>query len=330
MNIFSFFSRQAVSKRLESLFGKPILTDSTNSTRYNQRYLVLANFLIGLREGLEMALIVSILVVSIVKANRPDVLSKLWIGVGIALIVPFGIGALLTWGPYGLTFQAQETLGGALSLVAVGFVTWMIFWMRRTAHTMKAELHNRLASVLVGSGWGVVALAALSVGREGIETALFVWATVDSVGGGWVPLVGAVLGLATAALIGTLLYRGMIRMNLTKFFTWTGGFLILIAAGVLAYGIGDLQEAGAIPGGGNVAYDISGIVPPSSWYGAALMGVINFNPTPSWLQVVAWISYVSIVSFFYVRQGRTGARDASPSPRTESSSAPCSHSVQQS
>lgn len=277
-----------------------------------------------------MALIVSILVVYIVKAKRHDVLSKLWIGVGIALIVPFGVGALLTWGPYGLTFQAQEALGGALSLVAVGFVTWMIFWMRRTAHTMKTELHNRLASVLVGSGWGVVALAALSVGREGIETALFVWATVDSVGGGWVPLVGALLGLATAALIGTLLYRGMIRMNLTKFFTWTGAFLILIAAGVLAYGIGDLQEAGVIPGVGNFAYDISGIIPPTSWYGTALMGVINFNPTPSWLQVVAWISYVAIVTFFYISHGRTSARDTSPARRTESSSPPCSNSVQQS
>lgn len=286
---------------------------------------MLANYLIGLREGLEMALIVTILVAYVVKVGRTDVLSKLWIGVGIALVVPLGIGALLTWGPYGLSFEAQEIVGGTLSLIAVGFVTWMIFWMGKTARSMKSTLQNRLDSVLVGAGWGVVILAMLSVGREGIETALFVWATVASIGGGWEPVIGALLGLVTAAVLGFLLYRGMVRINLGSFFTWTGAFLILIAGGVLAYGIGDLQEAGVIPGAGIHAYDISTIIPPSSWYGTALAGILNFNPSPTWLQVAAWGGYIVVVAFFYARQHRsTHRRTASvpaqpagaPAPRT--------------
>lgn len=265
---------------------------------------MLANYLIGLREGLEMALIVTILVAYVVKIGRTDVLSKLWVGVGIALVVPLGIGALLTWGPYGLSFEAQEIVGGTLSLIAVGFVTWMIFWMGKTARSMKSTLQNRLDSALVGAGWGVVILAMLSVGREGIETALFVWATVASIGGGWEPVIGAVLGLLTAAVLGFLLYRGMVKINLGSFFTWTGAFLILVAGGVLAYGIGDLQEAGVIPGAGIHAYDISGAIPSSSWYGTALAGILNFNPSPTWPQVIAWAGYIVVVTFFYVRQHR--------------------------
>lgn len=269
---------------------------------------MLANYLIGLREGLEMALIVTILIAYVVKVGRKDVLSKLWVGVGIALVVPLGIGALLTWGPYGLSFQAQEIVGGGLSVVAVAFVTWMIFWMGKTARSMKSLLHEKLDSVLVGAGWGVVILAVLSVGREGIETALFVWATVDSVGGGWEPFVGALLGLLTAAVLGFLLYRGMVRINLGTFFAWTGAFLILVAGGVLAYGIGDLQEAGVIPGAGIHAYDISAAIPASSWYGTVLAGAVNFNPSPTWLQVIAWFGYIIVVSFFYVRAQRTAHR----------------------
>ncbi|WP_431277591.1 iron uptake transporter permease EfeU [Leifsonia poae] len=271
---------------------------------------MLANYLIGLREGIEASLIVGILVAYVVKVGRKDVLNKLWFGVGIAVVVPLGVGALLTWGPYGLSFQAQEIIGGGLSLVAVGFVTWMIFWMGKTARTMKGTLHTRLDAALLGAGWGVVVLAILSVGREGLETALFVWATVASVGGSWEPAVGALLGIITAAIIGFGLYRGFVKINLGKFFTWTAGFLILVAGGVFAYAIGDLQEAGLIPGAGVHAYDISTIIPASSWYGTVLQGIVNFNPSPTWLQVIGWVAYISVVTFFFVRQHRTAA----PSP----------------
>ncbi len=265
-----------------------------------------------------MALIVSILIAYVVKVGRRDVLSKLWIGVGVALVVPLTIGAVLTWGPYGMSFEAQEVVGGLLSLVAVGFVTWMIFWMGKTARTMKSTLQNKLDSVLVGAGWGVVLLAVLSVGREGIETALFVWATVDGAGGSWQPFAGALLGMATAAVLGFLLYRGMVRINLGSFFTWTSAFLIVVAAGVFAYGIGDLQEAGVLPDGAH-AYDLSGLIPTSSWYGTALAGVVNFTPSPTWLQVIAWVGYVGVVGAFYLRQHRSASR---PAPAKAAASAP--------
>jgi high-affinity iron transporter len=268
---------------------------------------VLANFLIGLREGIEASLIVGILVAYVVRVGRKDVLHKLWFGVGVAVVVPLGVGALLTWGPYGLSSQAQELIGGSLSLLAVGFVTWMIFWMGKTARSMKSTLHTRLDAALLGAGWGVVVLAMLSVGREGLETALFVWATVASVGGAWEPAVGAVLGILAAAVVGFLLYRGFVKINLGKFFTWTAAFLILVAGGVFAYAIGDLQEAGLIPGAEAHAYDISGVIPASSWYGTVLQGIVNFNPSPTWLQVIGWVAYIGVVTVFYVRQHRASS-----------------------
>ncbi len=280
----------------------------------NRETTVLANYLIGLREGLEAALVVGILVAYIVKVGRRDVLRNLWFGVGIAIVVPLGIGALLTWGPYGMSFEAQEIVGGSLSIVAVGLVTWMIFWMGRTARTLKSTLQTRVDSALLGAGWGIIILAAVSVGREGIETSLFVWATVASVAGSVIPAVGALLGILTAVVIEVFIYRGFVRINLGKFFTWTGVFLIVVAAGVLAYGVGDLQEAGVVPGVDRHAYDISAIIPPSSWYGTVLQGIVNFNPSPTWLQVGVWVAYLAVVGTLYVRQHRSAITRPTSAP----------------
>lgn len=265
---------------------------------------MLANFLIGLREGLEAALVVGILIAYVVKIGRREVLPRLWIGVSIAIVISLGVGAILTWGPYGLSFQAQETIGGALSIVAVGFVTWMIFWMAATARELKHDLESRVDVALAGAGWGIVLLAFLSVGREGIETALFIWANVASSNESWIPALGALLGIAAAVVIEILIYRGFVRINLGKFFTWTGAFLILVAGGVFAYGVGDLQEAGVIPGALSKAWDISELIPASSWYGTALQGIVNFNPNPSWLQAGAWILYLVIAGSAFIYQHR--------------------------
>jgi high-affinity iron transporter len=278
---------------------------------------LLANFLIGLREGLEAALVVGILIAYIVKVGRRDVLTRLWIGIAIAIVVSLGVGAILTWGPYGLSFQAQEAIGGSLSIVAVGFVTWMIFWMARTARSLKHNLENRLDLALMGAGWGIIVLAFLSVGREGIETALFVWASVASSGESWIPALGALLGILAAIVIEVLIYRGFVRINLGKFFTWTGAFLIIVAAGVLAYGVKDLQEAGVIPGALSKAWDISSVIPASSWYGTVLQGVVNFNPNPTWLQVIVWALYLVVTVSAFVHQHRKPHRPAAvATPKT--------------
>jgi len=144
--------------------------------------MFLANLLIALRESLEAALVVGIIAAYLVKAERRDVFPKLWLGVGLAALLPLALGAVLTWGPQTLTFQAQEIIGGVLSLVAVGLVTWMILWMGRNSRELKGEIGDALSNALgVGySGWGVVWIAIVAVGREGMETALFIWATVKS------------------------------------------------------------------------------------------------------------------------------------------------------
>lgn len=251
------------------------------------------NYLIGLREGLEASLVVCILIAYLVKTGRRDALRPVWGGVGVAIALALGFGCALTYGSQELTFEAQETLGGALSIVAVGLVTWMVFWMRRAARHLRAELHGKLdAALQMGTG-ALVLTAFLAVGREGLETALFVWASVRaSSDGTHSPLIGVVLGLLTAVLLGWLFYRGALRINLAKFFTWTGGMLVVVAAGVLAYGVHDLQEADLIGGLSDLAFDISGAIPPDSWYGTVLKGVFNFQPDPTVLQTWVWVLYV--------------------------------------
>lgn len=278
---------------------------------------MIASFLIGLREGLEAALVVSILIAYAVRIGRRNALGPIWIGVALAGLVSLGVGAVLTWGPYGLSFQAQEILGGALSIAAVALVTWMIVWMARTARGLKHDLEHRLDEAIGGGTAALVALAALSVGREGIETALFIWAAAKGSVDGWLATLAAFVGLAVAAIIGWLIYRGAVRINLGTFFTVTGYLLIVVAAGVLAYGIGDLQEAGVLAGWAQPAFDISAAVPPGSWYGTLLAGVFNFTPAPTWLQTIAWLLYVAVfMPMFALISRRPPAKAASARPAT--------------
>ena len=242
-----------------------------------------ANYLIGLREGLEAALVVSILIAYLVKTERRHLLPRIWLGVGVAVVISLAFGALLTYGPRGVTFEAQELIGGFLSIIAV--------------------------------------VAIFAVGREGLETALFLWAATQAVtqtGAGaaptWEPLLGAALGLATAVLLGYLMYRGAVRINLTRFFTWTGVFLIFVAAGVLSYGIHDLQEAGFLPGLNNLAFDVSDTIPPGTWYATLLKGAFNFSPVTTKLEALAWVLYVVPTLTLFLRSVRRRA-SAQPPPR---------------
>jgi high-affinity iron transporter len=281
---------------------------------------MLANFLIGLREGLEAALVVSILIAYLVKSDRRELLPRVWAGVALAVIVSLSFGAGLTFGPKGLTFEAQELIGGSLSVLAVGFVTWMIFWMARAARGMAGDLRSRIDRAADASRWSLVVVALLAVGREGLETALFLWAATAAAArdtaGTASPLVGAALGIAAAVVLGYLMYRGAIKINLTRFFTWTGAFLILVAAGVLAYGVHDLQEAGLLPGLHTLAFDVSHVIPPTSWYGTLLKGVFNFSPATTTLEAAVWLIYVIPTMTLFLRKihARNAARPAAPTP----------------
>jgi high-affinity iron transporter len=269
-----------------------------------------ANYLIGLREGLEASLVVSILVAYLVKSGHGDRLRPVWAGVLGAVALSLGFGALLTFTSNQLSFEAQEGFGGSLSIVAVAFVTWMVFWMRRTARNLSKELRGRLDAALA-LGAGALALTAfIAVGREGLETSLFIWSAVQATGQSTQPIAGAALGLVTAVVLGYLFYKGALKINLAKFFTWTGAALVVVAAGVLGYGVHDLQEAGILPGLRSLAFDISGTIPPDSWYGTLLRGTINLTPQTTWLQAIVWLAYLVPVMALFLRRPATPARPA--------------------
>ena len=276
---------------------------------------MLANFLIGLREGLEAALIVSILVAYLVKADRRHDLRYIWAGVGIAVGISLLFGAILTYGPKGLTFEAQEIIGGTLSIVAVGFVTWMVLWMATASRSLSSTLRSSLDGAT--KPWSLTVVALLAVGREGLETALFIWAATQAAardtGATWQPLLGALLGILVAVVLGYLIYRGALRINLSKFFTWTGAFLIVVAAGVLAYGVHDLQEAGVLPGLHTIAFDVSHIITLDSVLGTVLKGVFNFSPVTTVLEATVWVAYVVVVGGLFIQRNRAAHR---PAPAT--------------
>jgi high-affinity iron transporter len=294
---------------------------------------VFANYLIGLREGLEAALVVSILVAYLVKSQRRELLPRIWAGVGLAVGVSLAFGFVLFYGPRGLTFEAQEAIGGTLSILAVALVTWMIFWMARAARTISGELRGQIDKAAEGGWFALVLVAVLAVGREGLETALFLWSATEAVtrdsNATWQPLLGAGLGIVTAVALGYLLYRGAITINLSRFFAWTGGFLIVVAAGVLSYGVHDLQEAGILPGLHTLAWDVSSTIGPSTWYATLLKGVLNFSPVTTVLGAVVWVLYVVPTMTLFVRGVRrrsAAAPTAAPAPATgPAPAAPVSH-----
>jgi high-affinity iron transporter len=266
----------------------------------------LASYLIGLREGLEMVLVVSILVAYLVKTGRRQQLLPVWAGVAAAVVVSLGFGWLLTYVSSTVLYGPQHELFDAItSVVAVALVTWMIFWMRRTARKLSKELRGRLDGA-VGLGLGaVVGIAFLAIVREGLETTLLFFASAQGATSS-APLLGLACGVASAVVIGVLLYIGAIRINLSKFFTVSGVLLIFVAAGIFKYGIHDFQEAGALPGLDNLAFDASGWLDPNSWYGAVVAGLFNITPQPSVLEMVAYGVYlVPVLAIFLWPSRRT-------------------------
>ncbi|MGW9205446.1 iron uptake transporter permease EfeU [Embleya sp. NPDC055664] len=278
-----------------------------------------ANYLIGLREGLEAALVVSILIAYLVKTGRREALPAVWVGVGAAVAMSVALEAALELTSAEMDFKEQEAFGGSLSIFAVALVTWMIFWMRRTSHALKAELQGKLDHALAMGTGALVLTAFLSVGREGLETAVIVWGTARSTGENTEPMIGVALGLATAVVLGYLFYAGAVRINLARFFLWTGAALVVVAAGVLAYGVHDLQEADYLPGLSNRAFDISDTIPPDTWYGTLLKGILNFQPDPTVLQVTVWTAYlIPVMALFFLlpKGGPKKAPSAAPRETT--------------
>ncbi|MEV4846772.1 iron uptake transporter permease EfeU [Micromonospora matsumotoense] len=273
-----------------------------------------ATYLIGLREGLEATLVVSILVAFLVKSQRHDRLPQVWAGVGLALALSVLFGWLIEYTSTSLLARSEdrELFEAVTSVAAVVFVTWMIFWMRRAARTIAGELRGKLTEALAVGSFAVAGMAFLAVIREGLETALIFYSAAQSATGGTGsgPLLALIGGIVTAVGIGFLLYRSALRINLSTFFTWTGALLILVAAGILKYGVHDFQEAGVLPGLNDLAFDITGVLDPNSWYAALLAGMFNITAAPSVLEMVAWVAYAVPVLVLFLRRPSAPAKSA--------------------
>src|SRR3954447_4389370 len=288
----------------------------------------LASYLIGLREGLEMVLVVSILVAYLVKTGRRAQLLPVWLGVLAAVALSLTFGWVLTYVSSTVLYGPQHELFDAImSTIAVALVTWMIFWMRRTARRLSGELRGRLDGA-IGMGVGaVVGIAFLAIVREGLETTLLFFASAQGATPA-APLVGIGAGLATSVVIGVLHYVGAVKINLSKFFTISGVLLIFVAAGIFKYGIHDFQEAGVLPGLSTPAFDISGWLDPNAWYGAVVAGLFNITPQPSVLEMVAYVIYLVPVLVLFLWPSRAKkaapAAAAAPEPNVVADAAPAS------
>lgn len=272
---------------------------------------MLANFLIGLREGLEAALVVAILVAYLVRIEQRSLLGRLWAGVGLAIGLSLVAVAALQITGSALSDEAAEAFAGIMSLVAVGLITWMIFWMAANARALKAHLHGEVDQAIARSSWALALVAFFAVGREGLETALFLWTGMRSSGETVAPVIGAVLGLATAIVLGFLIYAGAIRLNLSRLFFWTGVGLVVIAAGVLRYAVHELQEVNWLPGKDAYVLDLSGVIDPAGPVAGVIRAVFNVVPTMTLLELVAWAGYLLVVMILFVRKVRSsGPRPA--------------------
>jgi len=264
-----------------------------------------AALLITLREGLEAALIISIILAYLRHLGRTNRRPVVWWGAGLAIGASLVAGWVIFQVAGELDEEAEEIFEGLVTLSAVGVLTWMIFWMRRQGARIKSELQERVDTALLGGGVALASLAFVVVLREGLETALFVFAasraTAVGTGSAAAQVAGALLGLSTAVLLGYLIYRGGISLNLRTFFRVTGGLLLVVAAGLLAYSVHELQEVGWLPFLNATAFDVSGVLSDESGFGAILRALIGYQDAPSVLEVVAWVGYVVVASTLFLR-----------------------------
>lgn len=292
---------------------------------------MISAFLITLREGLEMSLIVGILLAYLARTGHRREFPAVWAGVGFAALASLAAGAVIFATAGEFSGRGEQLFEAAAFFTAVAVLTYMIFWMRREAVTIRATLQARMSrALLAGSRAALIVLAGVSVGREGIETALFFFATVRASS----PLAagfGGLLGLGTAVLLGWLLYRGTYRLDLRMFFNVTSALLLLVGAGLLTRGIGELHEAGLVSPLVEHLWNSNRLVSQTSTMGNLLEAMFGYTSTPSLTQVLAYVVYLAAVGWSYLRPVRprgparpataTAVRGAGAVPRVADPSA---------
>lgn len=262
---------------------------------------MISAFLITLREGLEMSLIVGILLAYLARTGHRREFPAIWTGVALAALASLAAAAIIFTTAGAFSGRGEQLFEASAFLSAVAVLTYMIFWMRREAVTIRASLQTKMSEALrAGSRAALIALAAVSVGREGVETSLFFFATVRASS----PLaagLGGLLGLGTAVLLGWLLYRGTYRLDLRMFFNVTSALLLFVGSGLLTRGIGELQEAGLVPALIEHLWDTNRLVSQTSTLGNLLEAMFGYTSTPSLTQVIAYLVYLVTVGWLYFR-----------------------------
>lgn len=318
--------------------------------------MFIAAFLVGLREGLEASLIVGMLFAAIQRRSSTDTdeghlntaVRTVWIGVILAATICTALGALFTFGRYGLSFRAQEAIGGTMSLIAVAMITGMVLSLSNKGGKLRTMLEDKTGVALTKGKQAMFWLAFVAVAREGIELTLLLW--------GWMTtpsaVIGAFTGIGVAIVMGWLIYRGALRLDLGTFFTWSSALLIVVAAGILAYAIHDLQEAQFLPGPfsgapiapthprtGEVltgfatypfwmasfpfgwAFNLDEFIDPAGITATLLQAFTGFMPQMSWLQVIAWGTYLAVVVPIFVGHVRGRPRGVVNKQSNKTSSA---------
>ena len=256
-----------------------------------------STFLIALREGLEAALIIGILVAYLVRSNQRKALPALWAGVSIAIVASLTFGAFLSFTSTNLSDSGEKLFAGTTSLVAVILVTYMVFWMKRIARGLKYELQSKLDYAMPLGKIALISASFFAVAREGLETALFIFSNFKTISTDSSPVVGLVLGLAAAVGLGVAIYKQSVKINLSKFFTITGIALIIIAGGVLSYAVHEFQEFGALPGEDSYVWNWVNADPTIT---TLLSGTIGISTKISWLQLIVWAIYLTVTLRAYL------------------------------
>ena len=252
---------------------------------------MLPTFVIGLREGVEASLIVGIVAAFLVQEGRRDALRAMWLGVGVALVLCIGAGVALEIVNENLPQREQEQLETVVAIIAIAMVTYMVVFMRRHARGLKSHLESQAGGALErGSTWALVAMAFLAVMREGLETSVFLLAAFQSTTSKATAVGGALIGIAGAVVIGWLIYKGGMKINLARFFTATGMVLVLVAAGLASFAAHTAHEGGWLNAGQGQFADLSWLVRPGTVIAALATGILGLQPKPTWSEAIAWLA----------------------------------------
>ena len=266
---------------------------------------MLAPFLIMLREGLEAALIVGIIAGYLRQTGRRDQLPAVWVGIFLAAAVALFTGAALQMVSAGFPQKAQELFEAVVGIAAVAVLVAMVFWMRRAAKSIRRELHAGIDQALAAeggraAGWALIGMVFFAVAREGLESVFFLLAIFQQSRDAAAPL-GALAGIAVAAGIGWAIYRGGLRLNLARFFRWTGVVILFVAAGLLAGALKALHEAGLWNGLQGVVYDLGRVLPESGAVGTVLSGLLGYREAPTLGEGLVYAAFLAVTLILFLR-----------------------------